>query len=497
MFDKIKALGTDTAIYGISTILGRFLTFILTPLYAHLLTQSELGIVAIIFGYVAFLNVIYSYGMESAYFKYSATKELGGDRENFTVPFVSLLATSLVFSGILAVCSPGIAHLINVPLESIILYAAAILALDAWAIIPFGSLRMARKSVHFAAIKVAGIVVTVGLNFLFLIHFRMGLEGIFLSNVIGSGLTLVLLLPVIIRNLTPTWNRNLYRALLKFGIPYVPAGLAAMMIQVIDRPILEALTDQATVGIYQANYRIGIAMMLIVSTVDFAWKPFALSHASDPDARPLFARILTYYILLMATVFLVVSFFIGEIVSVPAFWGKSILPAPYWVGLPIVPIVMLAYVFLGVFGNISAGIYIEKKTHLFPIITFAGAGVNVVSNLLLIPVLGFMGAALATLMSYAVMMVMGYFMVRRFFPVPYEFARIAKIVLAAGTVYGLYALIPEGSWFVIVKLALVLFFVALMYAMKFFNTPELKRIMNVMSRRHPADPVSNGNQTPL
>lgn len=497
MLDKIKALGTDTAIYGVSTILGRFLTFILTPIYANILTQSELGIVAIVFGYIAFLNVVYSYGMESAYFKYSATKEFGNERENFTIPFVSLFVTSMVFSGFLAALSPGIAVVINIPLDSIVLYAAAILALDAWAVIPFASLRMARKSKQFAGIKLAGIVVTVGLNILLLVHFRMGLEGIFLSNLIGSAFTLALLLPLILRNLSPGWNRALYRALLRFGIPYVPAGLAAMMIQVIDRPILEALTDQATVGIYQANYRLGIFMMLIVATFDFAWKPFALSQSDDTESGRLFGRVLTYYLLLMAGVFLVLSFFIGDVVKIPAFWGRSILPPPYWIGLPIVPVVLLAYVILGISNYVSTGMYIQKKTHLLPVVTFAGAGVNVVANLVLIPVFNIMGGAVATLLSYATMATLSYVLVQRFHPVPYEFPRLIKVIIAAGLVYGVYVILPADASSWIVKLLLIGLFVALVYIMKFFNPSEMRGLLALVTRRSPLHKGGRDDRPPL
>src|SRR5262249_40570158 len=147
---------------------------------------------------------------------------------------------------------------------------------------------------------------------------------------------------------------NLLRALLAFGVPTVPAGLAAMVIQVIDRPILESLTDSSTVGIYQANYRLGIFMMLIVSMFDFAWRPFFFSHAKDPDAKHLFAPFLTFFLLLMTLIFLLLFFFLDTIVRTPLFFGYSILPSPYWPGLSIVPVVLVAYMFLGLSNNFTA-----------------------------------------------------------------------------------------------------------------------------------------------
>jgi O-antigen/teichoic acid export membrane protein len=324
MLDKIKRLGTDTAVYGVSTILGRFLSFLLTPVYANILVPGELGVVATMFAYIAFLNVVYGYGMESAYFKYAASRERGDDRQNFSVPFLSVLATTVLFSVLLAANASSVAQLAGIPVEyeRLILFSILILAFDAIAVVPFAVLRLERKAGRFAAIRITGICVNVGLNLLFLIRFHMGLEGIFLSNVLSSAVMLLLLLPTMLSHLTFRWDGLLYRALLKFGLPNVPAGIAAMMIQVIDRPILEALTDRATVGVYQANYRLGVFMMLIVSTYDFAWRPFFLSHATDPEARPLFARILTYYTLLMSAVFLALSLFLEDIVKIPLFWGR-------------------------------------------------------------------------------------------------------------------------------------------------------------------------------
>ncbi len=490
MFDKIKRLGTDTAVYGVSTILGRFLTFILTPLYANILTLPEFGIVATVYAFLAFLNVVYSYGMESAYFKYAASMEIGDRKQNFTVPFVAVLVSSTVFSFIIVLFARPLVSVAGIPgdLSSIVYYSAGILALDACSIIPFASLRLARKAKLFAMIRLGGILVNVLLSVLLLTVLDYGMEGIFLSNLIASACTFVMLLPVVVANISGDWNKNLLPALLRFGLPYVPAGIATMIIQVVDRPILESLTDQATVGLYQANYRLGIFMMLMVSTMDFAWKPFFLSHANDPDARPLFARILTYYFLLMTGVFLALSFFIGDIVRIPVFLGKSLLPEPYWHGLAIVPVVMLGYMFLGISGNMSAGIYIEKKTKKLPGITFLGAAVNIGANYLLIPGMGIMGAAIATLLSYLIMAITLFVIVQRFYPIEYEFGRMLKIAGAASIVYGIYYFLLPAQFLFVSKLLLLVGFLFLMYLFGFFIPSELKRLSAMFKRRLPPEP---------
>ena len=489
MFDKIKRLGTETAIYGVSTILGRFLTFILTPVYANILPPSEVGIIATVYAYIAFLNVLYGFGLEGAYMKYTSTLEVGNKKQNFSVAFLSLTITSFLFSVFIFLQSDSLAAMthLSTTYHSLPKYTAWILFLDAVAIVPFASLRMAGKARQFAALKLVNIVVNVVCNLVFLLSYKMGIEAIFYSNIVASGCTLLLLLPTIIKNTTLEWNGSLYGALLRFGLPTVPSYIATMMIQVIDRPILEALTDKATVGIYQANYRLGIFMMLVVSMFDFAWRPFFLSHAKEPDAKRLFARVLTYFILITSWVFLIVSFFIDDIVKLPIFWGRSILPEPYWTGLAIVPVVLLAYIFLGISNNVAAGIYIEKKTRQLPTVTFLGAFVNIVSNLLLIPTLGIMGAAIATLLSYAVMAIALYIVVQRFYRVEYEFMRIAKIVISALIVFLLFLPLRMETMELLWKCALLVLFGALMYWMKFFEPAELRTLSGLFRRREQTD----------
>ncbi len=431
MLDKIKSLGADTAIYGVSTIIGRFLSFLLVPFYTNVLSTSQYGIVATVYSYIAFMNIIYIYGMESAYFKYASTREIGNDKQIFSTPFFSILITSLVFSTAIFFNSGHLSLLAEVPsqFEDTIKYSAIILLLDSLAIIPFASLRLQRKVKTFATIKVINIVVNVAANVILLLKYHTGVEGIFISGVIASAVTLALLLPGILSNLTLNFAGKLYAALLKFGLPYIPAGLAAMMVQVIDRPILLALTNESTVGIYQANYRLGIFMMLVVSMYDYAWRPFFLTHADDPDAKQLFSKILTYFTFFSSILILLVTLYIDDLVKFRVF-GRFIINPAYWPGLGIVPIVLLGYLFNGIFVNLMAGIYIEKKTSHLPYITGIGAVINVVANLLLIPRFGMFGAAWATFFAYAGMALAIYIVSQKYYPVQYELGRLLKIGIA-------------------------------------------------------------------
>lgn len=498
MRQQLKRLGGETIVYGTSTIIGRFLNFLLVPLYTNVLLPGPYGVIAVVYSIVAFANVIYSYGMESAYFKYSSTLEMGTPEENFTTPFASLFATSTFFSIMMIVLASPLAAAINLPREydSVVYYAAGILAFDALAIIPFASLRMERKAVQFASLKFLNIAVNVGMNIALLVGLHMGVEGIFISGLTASVLTFLLLLPTIVRHLGGRFNGALLKSLLKFGLPSIPAGLSATAVQVIDRPILRALTDDATVGVYQANYRLGIFMMLIVSMYDYAWRPFFFSMAKDPRAKEIFARALTYIVLLMSAVFLAVSLFIGDLVKISIF-GRHIISPNYWGGLDIVPVVLLGYLFFGVYINVSAGIYLQKKTQYLPAITFLGALVNVIANYLLIPVSGMLGAAWATFFAYLAMAAGGYFVAQRVYPVKYEGGRLAKIACAVAAVMILHPVLPAGAEAPIWKAGLLLLFVLLMAGMKFFETRELSVLRQLISAAREREAPVAGQPPPL
>jgi O-antigen/teichoic acid export membrane protein len=485
MFDKIKLLGADTAIYGVSTVVGRLLTFLLTPFYTHLLARAELGVVANVYAWIAFFNIVFGCGMEAAYMRYVSSLEIGTKKQNFSVPFLSHVATSLLFLILILTQAAPLAATANVPLEhsTIIKYAGWILFLDALAIIPFASLRMERKAKLFAGLKLLNIITTVGCNLFFLLKMRWGIEGVFISNLIASAVTLAFLVPTILRNLDFDWSPALYKALLKFSLPTVPAALGGIMIQVINRPILRSLTDDATVGLFQANYRLGIFMMLLVSTFDFAWRPFFLSNAKEPNAKQLFARVLTYFFLLMMTCFIIISIFIGDIVTTPIFFGKSLIAENYWSGLGIVPVILLAYVFMGVSSNLVAGIYIEKQTKKLPLATFIGAAVSILVNLALIPSMGIMGAAIATLLSYAAMAVAIYFIGRKVYPIEYEWGRLGKIALSSAIVYACFTFIHPPMFELAWKVGLVVLFGVMMYVMKFFNASEVASMMRLFSKQ--------------
>ena len=486
MLDKILRLGKETAIYGLSTVVGRLLNFLIVPFYANVLLPAENGIISNIYAYIAFAYIIFCYGMEPAYMRFVSSLELGDRKQNFSVPFLSLLTTSVLFALAIHFNSSSLAYILGIGKTQyrFIQYAGWILCLDALTVIPFASLRMEQKAKRFAALKIFNITANLLLNIVLILGFRMHAEGVLLANLLASGLTFLAMIGMVFRRLTFKFPAGLYKEILKFGLPYIPAGLAGIAMQVIDRPIVKALTNDATLGIYQLNYRLGIFMMLIVGMFDYAWRPFFLYHAKDTDAKQLFSKVFTYFVLGAMTIFLVISLFIEDIVRMKVF-GKQFFPPIYWQGVEIVPWVLLAYVFTGAYVVFVVGVYLEKKTKYLPFVTGAGALLNVGANFFLIPKIGILGAALSTLLSYIVMAVGMYFASQRFYRVEYEWNKVLKIAGSAAFMFLLFRLLhlqPLDSIGIIVKLALVVSFGIALVFLKVIDSREISEVKAIVQR---------------
>jgi O-antigen/teichoic acid export membrane protein len=486
MFKKLLRLGKETAIYGLSSIVGRLMNFFLAPFYTNVLLPSENGIVAYIYAFLAFAYVVYCYGLEIAYMRFVSTLEIGDREQNFSTPFLSLLATSVILSSVIHVSASNIVGWIGIPANDAVLirYGAWILCFDTLSVVPFASLRMDQKPKKFAALKLFNISINVILNVVLILVFHMRAEGVLLANLIASSVTFVTTFMVVRSKFRFSFSKPLFRELLKFGLPLIPSGLAGMALQIVDRPIVKALTNNSTLGIYQLNYRLGIAMMLVVGMFDYAWRPFFLTSAREPDAKALFSKVFTYFVLIMLAMFLVVSFFVEDLVRIEIF-GKHFFHPDYWVGTPIVPWILLGYVFNGAYVVFIAGAYLEKKTKFLPLITGLGALVNIGVNFLLIPSMGIMGAALATLAAYAIMAMTMYFASRKFYQIQYEWDKVAGIALAATVAFVAFKLlhpVPLALHGVLLKLGLLAAFVALLPVFRVFNKADVVLVKTTLQR---------------
>ncbi len=454
MRQELKALSRETLIYGTSTVVGRFLNFLLVPFYVNVLrSTAEYGMATSLYTYIGFLNVIYPLGLEAAFFRYGSRAEgilpdPEQERRMFSSPFLFIAIFSALLSVLIFFAAPALVKpvffdpLIDISpmipaLTLILRLGAAILFFDALSMLPFAVLRLEHQAWRFAGIRITGILITLLLNFLFIVQMGKGVSGIFIANLIASALVFLLLIPTVLPRLRFHIDLSALKKLLSFGLTNVPAYLSSMMVQVIDRPIVQAFLGLSVLGVYQANYRMGFAMMVFVGLFEYAWRPFFMRQTlrDDAQARRLFARVFTYFMTLAFIGFLVLAWGLPVLVSTPIH-GHRLLRSDYLTGLPIIPVVLLAYVFQGMYTNFIAGIYIKEKNKLLPLITALGAGVNIVSNLWLVPRIGIMGAALATLFA-TMIMAGGLFVVsQKAYPIPYEWPRVGLVAALVGGAYG-------------------------------------------------------------
>lgn len=481
MKSDLKQLGKETVIYGISTILSRFLNFLLVPFFTNVFSQAEYGIITNVYAYIAFLYIIYLYGMDSAYLKFAASKELGEEEETFSTAFNSVFITSILFSILIIIFQKPLSLLFGIGEEqkSIVLFVAGILFFDSISNVTFARLRFHNKALKFAGLKTVNIILNVSLNVILIYVLKFRSEGVFIANFISSFLTFILVSPNLFKSYYVSLNRKLLKGLLQFGLPFVPAGFAAIVTQVIDRPILLALTDASTVGIYQANYKLGVFMMLFVSMFQYAWQPFYLKKASQENAKELFAKVFTYFTLIGSFIFLILSLFIEDIVKI-RIMGFYLLGKNFWSGLNIVPIVLLGYLFNGFYYNFLAGLQIEKKTQYMPLVSGLGAIVNVVANFLLIPLMGMLGAAYATLFAYLSMAIYQYYLSQKFFPIKYEWKKILKIALVL-TFFFLSYLLLKPYWIEYVLYLKIIVVLVFIIFLKFFGLIDFKWIKEIKS----------------
>ncbi len=486
MIKKIKELGKDTAVYGISTIVGRFLGFLLVPFYTHFISTAAMGVYGNIYAYVAFLNIIYIYGMDAAFMKYSSLAGPEDKKKVFSTAYIFVTLSTLALTAVLLLLRLPFGHLMAVPSQytKLIYYVILILLFDTLALVPFANLRLERKAGKFAALKLTNILINLGLNLLFFIKFHWGIEAIFAANLTASAITLLLLIPEIFKHLKFKIYGEQLKKMLRFGLPYLPASLASIMVQVIDRPIVLAMTDADTLGLYQTGYKLGIFMMLVVSMFQYAWQPFFLNNARETNAREIFAKVMTLFVLAASLLWVVVSLFIDNAAAWEFVPGRSLIDKSFLPGLVVVPIILFAYLFNGIYVNLQAGLYIAEKTKYFPVVTLAGALVNVAANLLLIPRLGIVGAALATLASYLVMAAGIFIFAQRFYKIDYEYGKLLKIlgtIFICGSIY--YYFYFHGGLTIAYKGLLLVSFIGSLLILRVVEKKEMAHLIKILLRR--------------
>ncbi len=432
--NSVRSLISQTAIYGLSSIVGRFLNYLLVPLYTNIFSPSEYGVVTELYAYSSFLLIIFTYGMETAFFRF--VQEESHASKVYPTALFSILSSSFVFLLIFGFSIPSLSKVLHYEQQSYLLWLLLLIIItDSIAAIPFAYLRQQNKAWKFAFIKIINISVNIISNLVFLLLFpylsakgvhlgwiynhSLGVGYVFISNLLANVVTLFMLSPSLLVPLTV--DVKLLRMMLMYSLPLLIAGLAGMVNETFDRAMLKYLvTDKDSamyqLGIYGANYKISVLMTLFIQTFRYAAEPFFFNKAKEKNAKELYATVMKYFILFGLFIFLLVMLYLH---FVQYFIGKE-----FRVGLHIVPILLMANLFLGIFFNLSIWYKITNKTRYGAILTVFGAIVTIVLNVLLIPIMGYEGAAWTTLICYVSMAIFSYWLGQRHFPVPYPVKEI-------------------------------------------------------------------------
>jgi len=436
---SIKRLGKETLIYGTSTVLARLLNFCLVPFYTYYLLPSDYGVIAATFAVVALLNVVFLFGMDQSLLRFASEQTDEQKKADvFQHCFYGVLLNGIILSFLLWVFAKPFAAVTGIGAQNVqmVHLAVWVLLLDVLNMIPFTKLRLERRAFYFAAVRTESIVVNVLCNIFFIVYLKKGIVSILWANIFGSLTSLILLSPVVWKELTshaPSFNRGLFTDMVRFSWPFVPSGLASLLVSVVDKPILVHLAGLAQVGIYQANFKIGVFMLLLVSMFDQAWRPFFLAHAKEPDAKQTFARVFSFFFALGSWALLGLAFLMPPLIRSDLFGTFHLISPAYWSGLKIIPFVLAGYFCYGLYVNFMVGPVITKKTRVLLWITLLGAAVSIGTNLLLVRRIGILGAGIAVSVSYAAMAFCLWRFTQKNYPIPYEYKKIAMmgIVLAA------------------------------------------------------------------
>lgn len=447
----IKKLAGQTAIYGFSSIAGRLLNYLLVPIYTRIFIPADYGVVTELYAYLTFVTIIFTYGMETSFFHFSVQEK--DEEKVFGTATLSLLGSSFLLMTLLLLFSNQIAGLLRYPLHpEYIVYFAIILATDAVVAIPFAKLRQQNRAKKFAFLKIANILINIGLNLFFLVLCplllksgspaistfisaiyspEIGVGYVFISNVVASAITLLMLFPEFASTRLP-FDAVLWKKMIAYSLPLFIGGLAGMANETLDRVILKSLlTDKTTameqLGIYGACYKIPMLMTLFIQTYRYAAEPFFFAQQGKENKTIVYATVMKYFVLICTFIFLAIMMYLDII--------KYFIGEQYRSGLAVVPVLLLANMWFGIFVNLSMWYKLTGKTKYGAYFAISGAAVTIILNLALIPIMGYMGAAWATFICYFFMMVISYLTGQKHYPIAYDMQRIAFYIILALSLY--------------------------------------------------------------
>ncbi len=446
--NSFKRLASDTVIYGTSSIVGRFLNWWLVPYYSFMFLPGEYGVVTNMYAYVAFFLVLLTYGMETSYFRFASKSD---DPEKvYSTSLVSLFFTTVSFVLLASVFRHEIASVIHYPDHpEYIIWFALILGIDAFTAIPFARLRLNNRPLKFAFVKFVFIGFNIGFNLFFIslcpkvlennpdsilnmvYSKEIGVGYVFISNLLASVITLILLIPEIFR-MSFTFDKALLKKMLSYGFPILIVGLTGMINQNIDKVLIPFLIPESKdpmfqLGIYGANYKLAVLMNMFIQAFRYAFEPFFFARGGTKDDPKVYATVMKYFVIFGLLIFLGMMLYIDVV--------KVIISPEYHVGLKVVPIILLANLFFGIYFTLSLWYKLTDKTRYGAYIALIGAAITLILNFVLIPEIGYMGSAIAVFTCFLIMMVVSYFLGQKFYPVPYDLKRIAVYFLIALVIY--------------------------------------------------------------
>ena len=433
---SLKALGRQTFIYGFGHILTRLVTFLLLPFYTNILSQTEFGIISLIYTFLGFMTVILHYGLDASLLKHYVPAEREERTAILSNAYLSFVLTSLLFSvGLILLRYQVSSFIFGETLPKIVMMVAVIIFFDVLWSIHVLILRAEEKSVAFVSTSLLNVCLTLGLNIYFVVYLHEGVMGVVKSNLITSGILFIGTFPVIFSRISfLTLSKARWKKMMQFGMPFLPAGIFSMILELSDRYILKYLTDLETVGLYNAGYKLGMFMLLVAMGFNMGWQPYFLKKSKDETGY--IAKIATRLLFLMGFFWVLLVFWSGELVQFK-FGAYSFFGEEFWPAIKIVPFIAGAYVFHGLYLVQLPGVFIKEKTIYIAIVRGLGAVTNIILNFILIPIYGIIGAAAATCISFFLMAFTLFFINKKIFPVVYEWKNILVIFVSA---LGLYFL---------------------------------------------------------
>ena len=478
--NPLKKLAGQTVIYGLSSVVGRLLNYLLVPLYTRYFLPEEYGIVTELYAYVAFLVVILTYGIETAFFRYS--QKVSNKRTVYSTALISLLVSSIIFILIIFCSAQPISNWLQYPNNTdYVRIFALIIGLDAVSAISFAKLREKNNATRFALIRLLNIFVNIGLNLFFIIYCPYAIEKglssadfvnsiysesygigyIFIANLIASIVTFLMLLPEMIKSVW-IFDKSLWRKMMIYAFPLLIAGLAGMTNETIDRILLKHLLPQnlnvsAEIGLYGAFYKLSILIVLFIQTFRFAAEPFFFAQEKEKNSRKVYAVVMKFFVIITSFIFLVVTMLYDFIII---FLGNSYHDDR---GFVTVSILLAANLFLGIYYNLSVWYKLSEKTKYGAYLSIFGALITVSLNFLLIPVLGFVGSAWATLTCYFCMSIASFYLGRGHYRIPYPIQRIFFYLCLTATLFFTSILFNLG---IIIKLTFILLFIFIVFILE-------------------------------